>query len=154
MSKFIYDPQTVGKHTIFNQQMSDMYDIPAREKVKTALGDFVIDNPVLNKQDMVITDPQCKYRFLELQVCTSWINNFPYPNVYIYARKYKYNHNTLFLTLNKYMDKGYIFDMASLDNVKPTRLRKWSREFIYNVPWNRVMYVEMADLDKETVMLY
>lgn len=154
MSKFVYDPQTVGKHKAFDQKMSDLYDTPAREKVKQTLGDFVIDNPEPNQQDLVITDPQCKYRFLELQVCTSWINKFPCPHVYIYARKHKYGHDTLFLTLNKYMDKGYIFDMASLDNVKPTRLRKWSREFIYNVPWNRVMHIEMDSFDKETVLIY
>lgn len=155
MSKYIYDRNIVGKHSVFNQKLSDIYDTPARNKVKQVLGDFVKDHPIENQQDLIITDEECKYRFLELQVCSNWIfPRYPYPYPYIFARKYKYQNDTLFLTLNKQMDKGYIFDAESFKNVKPRRLKKYSREFVYDIPWHRVLQVEMDSLDPDIIKSY
>lgn len=154
MSKYVWDPNIVGKHSAFDKNMSDKYDIPAREKVKELLKEAVINNPEDCKQDMIITDPKCKYKYLELQVCTNWINNFPYSNPYIFARKYKYGDDTLFLTFSKNLDKGLIFEAKSIKNVKPRRLKKYSREFVYDVPWHKVMQFHSDAFDMDILLKY
>ncbi len=52
------------------------------------------------------------------------------------------------------MTKGYLFDAKSIGSIKPRRLKKYSREFVYDVPWHRVMKVSINDLNKETIELY
>src|SRR3990172_2816883 len=127
MSKYIFDSRLKGKHSCFNVELYNKYDRPAREKIKQALGTFVKDNPDLYKQDLVITDKKFKYKYIELQVCTAWINeDFPHDKVYIYERKNIYGSDTLFMVLNKELTKGYIFDGLSYDYHKPKRLKKYS----------------------------
>lgn len=144
-----------GKTKAFEERLLEKYDEPAREKVKNALGDIVADNPDVYAQDLIITSNRCNYRFLELQVCAQWINdNFPYPNVYIYARKIKYDSDTLFLTLNRDMTMGYLFDTRLLkkENRKPRRFKKYSREFVYDIPWHQVLKIHLSNVDQETVI--
>jgi hypothetical protein len=161
MGKYYKDDAIPGMRHRFDQKMHTKYDIPAREKVKKALGNFVKDHPNPYKQDLIITSPTCKYKYLELQVCSSWITKiddkygtYPYKNVWVYARKSVYGNDTLFLTLNKSLTKGYLFDADSFKDVKPRRLKKYSREFVYDVPWHRVMKISINDLNKETIELY
>jgi hypothetical protein len=162
MKNYYKDDAIPGMRHRFDQKMHDKYDIPARENVKKALGDFVKDHPNPYKQDLIITSPTCKYKYLELQVCSNWISPiddkydtyYPYKNVWIYARKSLYGDDTLFLTLNKGMTKGYLFDAQSIKDVKPRRLKKYSREFVYDIPWNRVMKVSLDELNKEIIELY
>jgi len=143
-----------GKHHAFDQSLFEKYDIPARDKIKNVLGDFVRDNPDIYKQDLIITDENYKYKYLELQVCCNWIDEYPYEQVYIFERKNCYDENTIFLTLNKNMTKGFIFDATSFKNTKPRRLKKYSREFVYNVPWHRVMPICIDKLTPENFKLY
>jgi len=155
VSKYIYDSSLKGKHSKFNQELYEKYDLPAREKIKKALGTFVIDNPDPLAQDLVITDPKCKYRFIELQVATSWVGEkFPFPYVYIYERKKKYGADTLFITLDRHMTRGFIFDGVSYKDSEPKRLKKYSREYIYSVQWNRIMPVIIDILTVDDIFLY
>ena len=141
-------PKVVGKVMKFNKKMHDKYDIPAREKIKSIIGEFIIDNPDKFGQDMMIKLNNCKYRYLELQVCTTWINKkYPHDFMYIYARKAKYNSDTLFLTLNKKLEYGYFFDNTNINHNKPKRIKKYSRQFIYNIPWTDVIFVTIDILD-------
>lgn len=145
----------VGYHKKFDEGLLIKYDFPARDKIKKILGDFVSENPNKYEQDLLINSPTCKYKYLELQVCSNWVNEkFPHPNVYIYARKAKYGRDTLFLTLNRFLTRGYIFDGQSHEGVKPKRFKKYSRQFIYEIPWNRVMPVVLEFLDKEAIEMY
>lgn len=155
MSKYIYDPKLIGKHSRFNQELYEKYDLPARDKIIKALGDdFVKNNPDDKKQDLVIIKQDFKYKYIELQVCTNWINDFPYSNVYIYERKKIYGDDTLFITLDKHMTKGYLFDGASYNIDEPKRLKKYSREYIYPIKWNRVMPINIDTLTKEDIEMY
>lgn len=142
----------------FKQKLLDKYDVPARDKVKDKLKDYVIDNPDIYQQDLIITGDTCKYKYLELQVCCQWVNHkFPFDTPYLYARKAKYytkDNDTLFFLLNKHMTSGYLFDVKSLENIKPKRIKKYSREFIYEIPWNRCLLVPMEDLSKEIIEIY
>ncbi|AYV78911.1 MAG: hypothetical protein Edafosvirus48_2 [Edafosvirus sp.] len=145
----------VGKKSKFNYDSFCKYDVPAREKVKKVLGDFVTDNPDEYGEDLIINSPSCKYKYLELQVCSSWLNEkYPFNYPYVYARKIRYADDTLFLVLNKCLTKGYIFDMMSFKNVEPRRFKKYSREYVYDIPWHRVMTVYIETLDKETIESY
>ena len=106
MGKYIFNNSLKGKHKAFDKRLFNLYDRPARDKIKKVLKDFVIDNPNQYEQDLIITDPNYKYKFIELQVCTSWIGeNYPFDNVFIYERKYHHNNDTIFITLNKNMTK-------------------------------------------------
>jgi hypothetical protein len=157
MSKGIYkdDDRIPGKRRKFDQKLHDYYDPPAREKIKNMLGDFVEEHPDKYKQDFIIKSDKCKYKYLEVQVCSTWIHEkYPFEKLWVYARKSLYGEDTIFITLNRMLTRGYIFDAASLKDVKPRRLKKYSREFVYDVPWHRVMEIYVPYLDKETVESY
>ena len=156
MGKYKIYPGVKGKVQQFNEELLKKFDEPARKKVKEVLGDFVIDNPDPYAQDMIIKSDNCKYKYLELQVCNQWITEpYPYARVYIYARKIKYDNDTLFLTLSKNMQWGYLFDTSEIKkyDIQPRRFKKYSREFVYDIPWHRVTKVYMKTLDTLTFEL-
>ena len=69
-------------------------------------------------------------------------------------RTAKYGSDTLFVTLNKHLTRGYVFDADSFKDTEPKRLKKYSREFVYYVPWYKAMPVYLDTLDMETIELY
>lgn len=138
----------------FDQKLYDKYDIPARDIVKKVLGDNVCDNPDIYNEDMILKIDNCRYKYLELQVCTQWTDDrYPYDAPYVYARKQKFSDDTLFLVFNRKMDVCLLFDKKSL-KLKPRRLKKYSRYFVYETNWHRVMRVNIDHLDSETIKLY
>jgi hypothetical protein len=156
-AKYYKDGELKGAHKRFNKVMFNRYDSPARDILKKQLGDFITDNPDVYGQDFLINSSDCKYKYLEIQVCANWLNKddpYPYKNVNIYERKAKYTDDTLFLTLNKNMTCGYIFSAKTFRDSKPRRLKKYSREFVYDVPWSRVMKIYVHTLDKEAIEAY
>jgi hypothetical protein len=156
MSKYKVYPGVKGKVQCFSEELLKKFDEPARKKVKEVLGSFVIDNPNPYGQDLIIKSDKCKYKYLELQVCNQWVNEpYPYDKVYIYARKIRYNSNTLFLTLSRDLKWGYLFDTIELkkNNVQPRRFKKYSREFVYDIPWHRLTKVYMNTIDVLTFEL-
>jgi len=153
-SKYYYNPKIKGKHKKFDTKLWAKYDVPARKKIKEILGDIVKDNPNEVMQDLIINLPKCKYQFLELQVITNWIHDYPYQTLYIYETKGKYGYDTLFLTLNKNMTEGYLFDRKSFAEQEPRRLKKYSRLFVYDIPWNKVAKIYTDSLDKESILFY
>lgn len=153
-AKYKNDPNLKGKRHIFDKKMHERYDIPARNRIKEVLGDIVIDNPDIYQQDMIIKLKNCKYKYLELQVCADWvIDKFPYPKLYVYERKAKYGKDTLYLTFNRFLDQGKLFDRESFPD-KPRRLKKYSREFVYDIPEYRIMDVVIDDMNKDTFKIY
>lgn len=155
MSKFILDNSLKGKHKAFDNVLFEKYDIPARKIIKDALKDFIEDNPNIYEQDFIIKEPGFKFKYLEIQVCASWVNDtYPFHKVFIYERKYRYNEDTLFITLNKNLTKGFVFEAASFKNEKPRRLKKYSREFVYDIPWNKIMPITMDDFDIDILKLF
>ena len=153
--KLIYDHRIKSQRSKFSIKLFEKYDIPARQKLKETLGEFIEENPDPYKQDFIIKSPDCKYKYLEVQVCASWINEkYPMDTVWVYARKSIYPSDTLFITLSKNLKHGFIFDADSFKNINPRRLKKYSRELVYDVPWGRLMKVSMDTLDKETIELY
>lgn len=125
----------IGKRCKFSQKHFDRYDIPARRVVKEVFGKYIKDNPDKYGPDMIITHPDCKYKFLEIQVCASWKDEYPFKTVFLYSRKMRYGEDTLFLTLDNNLLRGYLFNNKMIDRKKPRRLKKWSRIFVYDVPW-------------------
>jgi len=143
MTKYIYDTRLVGKHSCFDQKLYEKYDLPARDIVKKALNEFVI------------TDPNYKYKYIELQVCATWVSDkFPYNNVYIYERKGCYGNDTLFITLDRHLTRGFVFDAESIKDKEPRRIKKYAREFVYDIPWNRIMPFNIDDLTPELIKMY
>lgn len=139
----------------FNPNMFEKYDIPARNIIKEKLGDFVQDNPDIYQQDLIITEQDFKYKFIEIQVCINWIDDkYPYDTVTVYERKGHYGNDTLFITLNKPMTKCFIFDAKSIQAVQPRRLKKYSREYVYDIPWNRVLPIFVDHLGPDDIKIY
>lgn len=129
--------------------------MPARTKIKEILGDFVKDNENEFQQDLIITDPECRYKYLEIQVCAGWLNGpYPYETLTIYERKQHYGLDTLFMTLNKNLTHCYIFDRKSFSDTKLHRLKKYSREYVYDVPWSKALKIDLECLDAFTINLY
>jgi hypothetical protein len=156
MKKYVNDKNLVGKRSVFCQQQFDKYDIPAREKIKNALCDFVLDNPDIYQQDLLITDTEyTKYKFIEIQVFTYWNDNtIPSCGVFVYERKAKYDEDTLFITLNKNMNTCLIFDAQSFKFSKPRRLKKYSREYVYDIPMNRILTVSLDKLTPKFIKTF
>src|SRR5438132_1694419 len=96
-----------GKIKKFSHKLYEKYDIPARRIIKERLGEQVADNPNIYDQDMILNMPNCKYKYLELQVCTKWTGDkYPYDKPFVYARKKLFSDDTLFLILNRHMTSG------------------------------------------------
>lgn len=154
--KYKNDVNLLGKRRIFDEKLHEKYDIPAREKIKCALCDFVIDNPDIYQQDLIIIDPEyTKYKYIELQVFTYWDkSNMPDAGVFVYERKAKYDCDTLFITLNKDMTKCLIFDAQSFKYSKPRRLKKYSREFVYDIPCYRIVSVSLDKLSPKFIKMF
>ena len=150
MKKYRNDPNLQGKRRIFDQELHDKYDIPARAIIKKALGDFVIDNPDIYQQDLIVCDDTYKYKYIEIQVFTYWADGiYPSDGVFVYERKAKYDVDTLFITLNKEMDQCLVFDAGSFKFSKPRRIKKYGREFVYDVPNNRIVALKMNRLSPQ-----
>lgn len=146
--------KVIGKIKKFDPILYQKYDIPAREKVKSKLSPYVSDNPNIYEQDMILSIPNCKYKYLELQVCTNWINDkYPYEKPFVYARKKLFSDDTLFLIFDKRFMNVLLFDKQSLLST-PKRLKKYSRSYVYEVPWHRVLKFELEQLNVDTINLY
>lgn len=138
-----------GKIKKFDENLFKKYDVPARELMKKKLGDKIKDNPDIYGEDMIIVDDECKYKFLELQACATWIDDkYPNEKPFVYERKGHFANDTLYLILNKSMTRGLLFDKESLEK-EPKRIKKYSQTFVYYVPWNRVrqIYMEYFDIN-------
>lgn len=143
-----------GSHTKFDQEMHDKYDIPARNKLKEVLGDILLDNPNIYEQDMIINIPDCKYKYLEIQVCTTWIMpNYPHDKLFVYERKGKYKSDTLFITMNKILTRGIMFSRDSF-NPEPRRIKPRSKEYVYDIPWHKSVEVSIEYLDELTFIMF
>lgn len=144
----------IGLHSKFSQEQHDKYDIPARNRLKEVLGDILIDNPNIYEQDMIINIPDCKYKYLEIQVCANWIYpEYPHDKLYVYERKGKYGPDTLFITMNKILTRGIMFSRDSLEDT-PRRLKKCSREYVYDIPWYKSVEVCIEYLDELTFVMF
>ena len=143
------DWRHIGKKSKFSEKRHLKYDVPARRKVREIFGEYIKDNPDEYGPDMIINHPKCKYQFLEVQVCTAWKDdNYPFSTVFLYSRKLRYGEDTLFLTLNDNMSRGFLFSNKGIDRNKPRRLKKWSRIFVYDVPWSYVQEIILAVFKK------
>jgi len=154
MENEYHNKKMIGRKNKFSQKLFDKYDIPARKKLIGKLEGLLEENQDQYGADLLIKSEDCKYRYLEVQVCATWINDYPFDKMFIYERKGRYKNDTLFITLDKNMTKGYIFDTEGIEKVEPRRLKKYSREFVYDIPWSRCMFVTLEYLDKETIELY
>ena len=154
ISELISSYKLQGKIKKFDKKLYDKYDIPARNKIKKQLGEYVKDNPDIYAQDMLLDIPNYKYKYLELQVCAGWTSeNYPYKYPYIYERKKYFSEDTLYIIFNKNMTRGLLFNNKSIEE-KPHRIKKYSRTYVYDIPWNRILPINIDDLDMETIMLY
>ena len=143
-----------GKIKKFNQFLYDRYDQPARKIIKDILGDSVCDNPDIYAEDMVLNLEDCQYKYIELQVCAEWeLEKYPHEKPFVYERKGHFSDKTLYIIFNKYMTRGLLFDKNSLDKT-PKRIKKYSRFFVYEVPWKHVVQFITESLDKDTFLLY
>lgn len=143
-----------GRIKKFDKKLYEKYDIPARKIIKEKLGEIVKDNSNIYDQDLILELDKCKYKYIELQVCVAWVNdNYPYSYPYVYERKSRFSDDTLFIILNKDMTKGLLFDRKSL-NKEPKRIKKYSKTFIYEVEWYKILQFPIDFLDKELLMEY
>ena len=143
-----------GRKSNFDIKLFYKYDIPAREVVNKYFGESVMDNPNPLAPDLLILDKDSNYKYLELQVCTKWVNKFPYDNVYIFERKVKYGLDCLFLVLNRSMTEGYVFDIRSLQFQKPRRIKKYSRDFVFDIPWKSCIKISLENDLADDILKY
>lgn len=143
--------RTIGAHSRFSQEMYEKYDIPARDVVKKYLKEKVEEHPNEKKQDFILKcalkKNKKKYKYLEVQVITDWYGfEYPHKTLWIYERKKFYDSDTMYLTLNRNMTFGYIFDRDSFNDIKPRRKRKYAREFVIDIPWHKAMKCNVEEL--------
>ncbi len=144
----------VGKTRAFDQNLFEKYDTIAREFVKNKLGEFVMDNPNMYGEDMLFICDALPYKYIELQVYASWTKNaFPYACPYIYARKMKFDDDTLFISFNKDMTQIIMFPKKAISTMA-YRLKKYDREMVYYIPWCKTMKIDADDLSLNVIKLY
>ncbi len=144
----------LGKIKKFDENLYNKYDIPARELLKKKLGDKIKDNPDIYAEDMIIEDNECKYKFLEIQACATWINDkYPHDKPFVFERKGHFSDKTLFILFDKHLTKALLFAKTSLEE-KPVRTKKYSRYFKYEVPWNKVITVYMENFSMDDIYLF
>lgn len=142
-----------GKVTQFDQKLFDKYDVGARNVIKHVFGDYVKDNEDQYGEDMIFTSKKFPYKYLELQVCAYWENEYPYEMPFIYARKMRFNKKTLFLTFNKYFTQCIIFGREYVSD-KLSRLKKYDREHVHFVHWCKCMKLSTVDLTLNAIRRY
>lgn len=143
-----------GKVSVFDEKLHEKYDIPARKVAKELLGDLIEDNENIYGEDMVFTKENFPYKYLELQVFSHWsTNTFPYSFPFVYSRKMKFSDDTLFLTFNAHYTEAILFGKQSID-VKESRFKKYSREYVNYVSWNKAMRLLSPDITEDNIRIY
>jgi hypothetical protein len=144
----------IGKNKKFDIKLYEKYDIPVRNIIKEKLGQYIKDNENIYEQDMIILDENCKYKYLELQVCVKWTSNiFPYSVPYVYERKAKFSKDTLYMIFNRNMTELLLFDRESLA-VRPRRKKKYARNYVYDIPWYRIIKLSVGNLNMDSINIY
>jgi hypothetical protein len=152
--KLIKINNIAGKTKIFNNDLFQKYDNIAREIVKYRLPDCVYDNENKYGEDLIFTCNKVPYEYIEVQVCGVWINiKFPYVYPFVYARKMKFSNNTLFIMFNKEYTHLIMFGKKSISQV-PARLKKYDREMVHYVQWNKAMLIPVEELTLENIIAY
>jgi hypothetical protein len=142
-----------GKVTKFDQKLFDKYDVRARVITKNVLKDAVKDNEDEYGEDMIFTIKKFPYKYLELQVCALWENDYPFEYPFIYARKMRFSKKTLFLTFNRYFTQVIIFGRDSVSETQ-SRLKKYDREHVHFVPWGKIMKMNTSCLTVNSIRRY
>lgn len=143
-----------GKIKKFSKKLYDKYDLPARQIIKEKLEGYAKDNTDIYAEDLLLEDKDCVYKYIELQVCATWIyEDYPHEHAYVYERKGHFKPETLYIILNKHMNRGLLFDKNSLEK-QPCRLKKFSRTFVYKAKWKDVFKFMVDVLDIELLRLY
>ena len=147
-------PGMTGKVKVFDKNLSNKYDVKARQIIRDLLGKGVMDNPKTYGEDILVLTDQIPYGYIELQVYGKWTDDkFPKPMPYIYERKMKFNPNTLFICFNASFEKAIIFSKSCI-NEKKHRPKKYSREFIHYVPWHKTMTIDVSKLSYDKILSY
>lgn len=142
-----------GKVTKFDQKLFDKYDVGARNVIKHILGEAVKDNEDQYGEDMIFTIKKFPYKYLELQVCAYWEDEYPYELPFIYARKMRFSKKTLFLTFNKLFTKCIIFGREYVSETL-SRLKKYDREHVHFVHWGKTMQLKTIELTINAIRRY
>lgn len=142
-----------GKVTKFDQKLYDKYDVGARNVIKHVLKEGVKDNEDQYGEDMIFTIKGFPYKYLELQVCAYWEDEFPYEMPFIYARKMRFSKKTLFLTFNKYFTQCIIFSRKYVSDVV-SRLKKYDREHVHFIQWGKTMKLKTTELTLNAIRRY
>lgn len=142
-----------GKVTKFDQTLYDKYDVGARNVIKHVLGNLIKDNEDQYGEDMIFTTKGFPYKYLELQVCAHWEDDYPYELPFIYARKMRFSKRTLFLTFNRHFTKCIIFGREYVSDTL-SRLKKYDREHVHFVHWGKTMQLKTIDLTLNAIRRY
>ena len=145
--------QIAGKIKKFNKKLCDKYDIKSREIIRLIFGDAVADNPNIYGEDMIVTNTQIPYQYIELQVYGKWESKYPFISPYIYSRKMKFSNSTLFICFNSTYEKMILFGRPFV-NPNKHRLQKYSREYIHYIPWSHAMIINTNKLSIDTISEY
>ena len=143
-----------GKTKKFDPNLHNKYDIKARDIIKNRFPENAFDNENIYGEDLVFKCDNLPYNFIEVQVCSHWDSDiFPYVYPFIYARKMKFSKKTLFIMFNKDYTKVIFFSKKAI-NATPTRLKKYDREMIHYVPWNKAMMIDTENLTLNAIRSY
>lgn len=153
--KTLYKAEGIaGKVKKFDEKLHSKYDIAARHALKCIFEDAVIENEDIYGEDMIFNIEKFPYKYLEVQVFSNWCTDkFPYSYPFVYARKMKFSDDTLFITFNKHYTEAIIFGKKSIDK-NESRLKKYARECVHFVSWNKAMQLSTEDLTLDNIRAY
>lgn len=144
----------VGSVKKFDEKLHTKYDIEARNILKNILGNEIKDNPDIYGEDMIFTREKFPFKYLEVQVLSKWDDKFfPYDYPFVYARKMRFSTETLFITFNKLLSEAIIFSRKNISNI-PSKLKKYDREYVNYVPWNKALKLKSHELTIQLILSY
>lgn len=134
---------------LFEQELHDLYDAPAKEAVAAFIekkcGVTVQPNPDKYGVDLLVTKDDKVVGTIEVEV-RQW-HPCPYPTIHVPERKRKFfSENSLFFALTKTMTHAYWIQMKDIDQYPVKEISNYKvreGELFFDIPTDKFVYVEL-----------
>lgn len=143
-----------GEIKVFDQNLFDRYDKTSRVIIKKKLEGFVMDNPDIYGEDIIVTSDDIPYEYIELQVYGKWNSqNYPYFTPFVFERKMRLAESTLFICFSADYKRIVMFSKKVLTK-KKYKIKNYPQELIHYVTVGRAVFLNTEDLNVDVIKKY
>jgi hypothetical protein len=151
---FKRSPSLEGYIKVFEPKLLEKYDKKCRLIIKTKLGDCAIDNPNIYAEDLIVTNNDIPYEYIELQVYGQWKGkNDLYFTPFVFERKMKMSDLTLFICFSADYKRVVMFSKKTLTKLR-YKILKYPYEMVHYVISGCAMFLNIDDLCVDVIKKY